>query len=150
MKPLKYLMLLTLFAGTMIYGNETLKLWRRQPAQQWEEALPVGNGRLGAMVYGGLKKDRIQYNEETLWTGVPQEYCHPGAAAYLDSIRRLLFDGKQKEAQDLAMAYFISQPLRQERCQPFADLILEFPGHDMATDYYHELDLRTAMATTPC
>ena len=144
------LALFLLLSAAALYGSEDLTLWYQQPANQWEEALPVGNGRLGAMVYGGLEKDRIQYNEETLWTGVPQEYHHPGAAANLNSIRQLLFDGKQKETENLAMGHFMSQPLRQERYQPFADLILEFPGHDKVTDYYRDLDLRTAVATTPC
>jgi len=142
------LALFLLLSAAALYGSEDLTLWYQQPANQWEEALPVGNGRLGAMVYGGLEKDRIQYNEETLWTGVPQEYHNPTAHVYLDSIRQLLFNGEQKQATDLAMQHFMSQPLGQERYQPFADFIMEFPGHDKATDYYRDLDLRTGVATT--
>ena len=140
--------LLIVISSSLLFADQDLKLWYQQPAALWEEALPVGNGRFGAMVYGGLVKDRIQYNEETLWTGVPQEYHHPGASACLDSIRQLLFDGKQKEAEDLALAHFMSQPLRQERYLPFADLVLEFPGHEQAVDFYRDLDLRTGIATT--
>ena len=65
-------------------------LWYDSPAETWTEALPVGNGRLGAMVYGGTVKELIQFNEETLWTGQPHDYANPGAHGYLDTLRRLL------------------------------------------------------------
>lgn len=136
-----------LIFSVFVYAQSDLRLWYEQPAEQWEEALPVGNGRIGAMVYGGVTTDRIQFNEETLWTGVPQEYQHPNAHVYLDSIRQLLFAGKQKQAEDLAMQHFMSQPLRQERYVPFADVLLEFP-HEEVSDYYRDLDLRTATTTT--
>ena len=81
-------------------GNgEAPVLWYEQPAKQWVEALPVGNGRLGAMVFGGAPEERIQFNESTLWTGEPRDYSHPGASNHLAAIRQLLFDGKQKEAE---------------------------------------------------
>jgi len=86
---------------------QQLKLWYNQPAIKWTEALPVGNGRLGAMIFGGVEKDRVQFNEETLWTGGPRNYNRPGAAKYLDSIRQLLFAGKQKEAEAMAEAHFM-------------------------------------------
>ncbi|HSC55030.1 MAG TPA: glycoside hydrolase family 95 protein [Phnomibacter sp.] len=81
---------------------QDLKLWYTKPAQQWTEALPLGNGRIGAMVFGGVDNDRIQYNEETLWSGEPRPYNKVGAYKYLDTIRQLLFAGKQKEAEALA------------------------------------------------
>ncbi len=127
---------------------QPLELWYPAPAKEWTEALPVGNGRLGAMVFGGLATERIQYNEDTLWTGIPRDYAHPGAAAYLDDLRRLLFEGKQREAEQLAMEHFMSVPLRQERYQPFADLLFEFPEHGDAQDYRRALDLDGAVATT--
>lgn len=85
----------------------TLKLWYAQPAEKWTEALPLGNGRIGAMIFGGVEKDRIQFNEETLWTGGPRDYTRPGASRYLDTIRGLLFAGKQKQAEDLAGEKFM-------------------------------------------
>jgi len=77
-------------------------LWYRQPAQDWNEALPLGNGRLGAMVFGGVGEERLQLNEDTLWTGRPHDYSVPGASAYLPEVRRLLFAGKEAEATALA------------------------------------------------
>jgi len=125
-----------------------LRLWYEQPAAVWTEALPVGNGSLGAMVFGGVEKERIQFNEETLWTGAPNDYSHPGAFESLDEIRQLLSDNKQEEAQDLAMENFMSIPLRQTDYQPFGDLHLNFPGHEKHTEYYRELDLDNAVCLT--
>jgi alpha-L-fucosidase 2 len=87
--------------------TQELKLWYSRPAVKWVEALPIGNGRLGAMIFGGVVKDRIQFNEETLWTGEPRNYNHEGAAKYLPEIRRLLFEGRQKEAEALAEEKFM-------------------------------------------
>jgi alpha-L-fucosidase 2 len=128
-------------------GKNPLILWYPQPAKAWVEALPVGNGRLGAMVFGGPAQERLQFNEETLWLGGPHDYAHPGAVKSLAEIRRLLFEGKQKEAQDLAMKEFMSLPLHQMPYQPFGDLSLIFPGHEKAEDYYRELDIDEAVAT---
>ena len=121
-------------------------LWYPQPARQWEEAVPLGNGRLGAMVFGGTENERIQFNEDTLWFGEPRDYSHKGAAKYLPEIRRLLFEGKQREAENLAGREFMSVPLRQTPYQPCGDLKLTFPGHDRATDYRRELDIDRAVA----
>ena len=110
-------------------------LWYDRPAEKWTEALPVGNGRLGAMVFGGTDEERIQFNEDTLWTGGPRDYTHPDASEYLPVIRKLLFEGKQKEAEALAMERFMSVPLRQFAYQPFGDLRLHFPGHDRPAAY---------------
>jgi alpha-L-fucosidase 2 len=87
--------------------HKELLLWYRQPAAKWTEALPIGNGRLGAMIFGGVEQDRIQFNEETLWTGEPREYNREGAAQYLPQIRKLLSEGKQKEAEQLAGEKFM-------------------------------------------
>ncbi len=99
-----------LFGLTLLFNNATaqsLKLWYTKPAQKWTEALPVGNGRLGAMIFGGVQQERIQFNEETLWNGSPRDYNRKGAYHYLDSIRHLLFNGKQKEAEALAEKEFM-------------------------------------------
>jgi len=128
--------------------SETPTLWYRQPAKTWTEALPVGNGRLGAMIFGGTAEERIQFNEATLWLGEPRDYSHPGAAKHLAAIRQLLFDGKQREAEQLAMKEFMSIPLRQLPYQPFGDVRLQFPGHESATEYRRELNLDEAIART--
>jgi alpha-L-fucosidase 2 len=124
-----------------------LVLWYSEPARTWVEALPIGNGRLGAVQFGGLREERLQFNEDTLWTGRPHEYHHPGAVQSLPAIRRLLSEGKQRQAEQLAMKEFMSVPLGQKAYQPFGDLRLEFPGHEAATEYRRELDLDAAAAT---
>ena len=88
--------------------NPSLVLWYDKPANGWTQALPVGNGRLGAMIYGGKTTDTIQFNEETLWSGQPHDYAHPGAYQYLGKIRNLLWAGKQDEATKLANEEFMS------------------------------------------
>ena len=127
-----------------------LALWSPRPAREWVEALPLGNGRLGAMVFGGTAAERIQFNEATVWSGGPHDYSHPGASAVLDSLRALLFAGKQREADALASARVMSVPLAQQRYQAFGDLRLAFPGIDTSavTDYRRTLDLDRAVATT--
>ncbi|HPB12426.1 MAG TPA: glycoside hydrolase N-terminal domain-containing protein [Bacteroidales bacterium] len=128
--------------------NDKLKLWYEQPASSWVEALPIGNGRLGAMIYGGESTDHIQFNEETLWTGRPHDYSHEGASEYLGTIRKLLWEGKQKEAEKLALEKFMSVPLHQEKYQPFGDLWLEFANHDSITEFRRELDIANAICRT--
>ncbi len=123
-----------------------LCLWYEQPASEWVEALPVGNGRLGAMVFGGVSKERLQFNEDTLWVGGPRGYARKGAVKHLAEIRRLLAAGEQRAAEELAMRNFMSDPLRQFAYQPFGDLEISFPGHDQATDYQRGLDLDRGVA----
>lgn len=127
-------------------GEGSGKLWYDKPAGKWVEALPVGNGRLGAMVFGGVEKEHLQFNEDTLWTGKPRDYHREGAVKHLPEIRRLLNEGKQGEAEDLAMREFMSDPLHQMAYQPFGDLYLEFPGGGPVSGYRRELDLDTATA----
>jgi len=141
-------LLLSVICQSFSSASETpnnLKLWYNKPAQKWTEALPIGNGRLGAMIFGGVENDRIQFNEETLWTGAPNDYAHKGASKYLDQIRQLLADGKQKEAEDLAMKEFMSVPLKQKTYQAFGDLNLHFSNQAAFTNYYRELDLKNAL-----
>src|SRR5499426_4880262 len=101
-----------------------LSLWYDRPAREWVEALPIGNGRLGAMMFGGTANERIQFNEATVWDGEPHDYNHDGASSMLDSLRALLFAGKQKQADSLASARVMSIPLRQRPYQAFGDLHL--------------------------
>ncbi|GAB3917714.1 glycoside hydrolase family 95 protein [Mucilaginibacter boryungensis] len=106
----KYIGLLALFLGlqtSTIHAQSDLKLWYKQPAIKWTDALPIGNGRLGGMIFGGVQEDRIQFNENTFWTGGPREYQRNGAYKYLPQIRQLLAEGKQKEAESLAMKEFM-------------------------------------------
>lgn len=144
--PVIFLILGILISCQPKQQNTKLKLWYEQAAEKWEEALPVGNGRIGGMVYGDPYREQIQFNEETLWTGEPHEYQHPGAHEYLDTIRGLLFSGKQHEADQLAMKNFMSVPLRQKAYQPFGDLIIEMTDLGAVEDYYRELDLKEAIA----
>ena len=123
---------------------EPLELWYPQPASQWTEALPVGNGSMGAMIYGGVGQEVIQFNHDTIWTGHPEDYQNPGAAEYFPKIRQLLFEGKQQEAETMAMQHFMSSPLKQNSFQPFGDLVIDFAGHDAPVDYKRTLDLKTA------
>jgi len=116
-----------------------------RPAGNWNEALPVGNGRLGAMIFGGVPHERIQFNEDTLWTGGPHDYTHPGASDYLGRIRELLFAGRPRDAEALAMERFMSVPLGQTAYQPFGDIVIDFPGHDAFTAYERSLDIGRAV-----
>jgi len=127
-----------------------LSLWYDRPATQWVEALPVGNGRIGAMVFGGPTRERVQFNEATVWTGGPHDYARPGARRQLSQIRALLYAGRQAEAEALAQVHFMSAPLRQRAYQAFGDLRIDFPTIDSAsvTEYHRELDLDSAMVTT--
>ncbi|SDL10927.1 glycoside hydrolase family 95 protein [Siphonobacter aquaeclarae] len=102
-----------LFAVATVNG-QPYRLWYRQPAVKWTDALPLGNGRIGAMVFGGTTNERIQFNEETLWTGAPRDYNRPGASAYLAPIRKLLSGGKQKEAEELAQTHFMGLKSEEE------------------------------------
>ena len=121
-------------------------LWYRRPAASWNEALPVGNGRLGAMLFGGVEREHLQLNEETLWTGGPYDPVVPGAGAALPEVRRLLFAGDIVGAHDLFGRRMMGVPYEQMKYQPLGDLLLTFPGHADATDYRRELDLDEAIA----
>lgn len=127
--------------------NPSLTLWYDQPGTDWTEALPIGNGRLGAMVYGKTGNETIQFNEETLWTGQPHDYAHEGAYQYLNELRRLLWEGKQDEAHKLGNSHFMSQPFGQLSYQPFGNILLNFPGHENAGNYQRRLNLEDAITS---
>ena len=128
---------------------EPLSLWYEEPASKWTEALPVGQGRIGAMVFGGIKNERIQFNEDTVWQGAPHDYANTGAHEHLGEIRRLLWDGNQSEAEELAMKRFMSDPLRQKAYQAFGDLTLELLDVDESSvsGYRRDLNLDSAIAS---
>lgn len=133
------------FASNVIAKEET-KLWYKQPAANWNEALPIGNGRLAAMVFGGIEKETIQINEETIWAGEYRDRINPLAAENLPKVRQLLFEGKPVEAEALAESTVIATPKRMPPYQPLGDLILRFEEQNDITNYKRELDLSTAIA----
>ncbi|WP_442506800.1 glycoside hydrolase family 95 protein [Novipirellula sp. SH528] len=128
---------------------EPLTLWYRKPATNWEtEALPVGNGRLAAMVFGGVNNERIQFNEETVWDGVPTDYNNPEALKALPEVRRLLFEGKNAEATRLAGKTMMGSPYKIKSYQTLGDLFLDFADTDKVAGYRRDLDLTTAISRT--
>jgi alpha-L-fucosidase 2 len=125
------------------------KLWYDKPSGSiWENALPIGNGRLAAMIYGNVEEDIIQLNESTVWTGSPNRNDNPDALASLPEIRKLIFDGKQKEAQELAHKTIESKKSHGQMYQPVGNLLLKFPGHAQYSNYRRELDIEEAIART--
>src|SRR3982750_4080015 len=116
-------------------------LWYRAPAANWNEALPVGNGRLGAMVFGGVVNERLQLNEDTLWAGAPYDPVNPEAKDALPEVRRLLVAGQYSEAARLASQKVMARPLAQMPYQTVGDLILTFPQPSVVENYRRDLDL---------
>ncbi|MDB1090114.1 glycoside hydrolase family 95 protein [Streptomyces sp. ACA25] len=123
------------------------QLWYTSPAQEWLEALPVGNGRLGAMVYGGTGTEELQLNEDTVWAGGPHVFDNPQAAAALPEIRRLVFAGEWDAAARLTDSDFMGVPVTQPPYQTVGGLRLAFPGDGAVTGYRRELDLDRAVHT---
>ncbi|MDG3443922.1 glycoside hydrolase family 95 protein [Nitrospirillum amazonense] len=123
-------------------------LWYNQPAAQWVEALPVGNGRLGAMVFGGISMERLQLNEDTFYAGGPYDDVNPEAKTNLPQVRELIFQGKYREAEALAGAKLMAKPLKQMPYQTLGDAVLLFQSLDTVHDYHRRLDLDTAVTTT--
>ena len=150
----------TIFAAlAMIFANELvdaaddlqtpgpLALWYRQPATKWLEALPVGNGRLGAMVFGGTAQERIQLNEDSLWSGGPSpDSDRPEAPKYREEVRRLCFEGKYVEADRLTARELTAKPKDFGSYTTLGDLRLTFSGMENVGDYRRDLDLDTAIA----
>ena len=131
-------------AGTTVASN---RLWYGQPAARWEEALPLGNGRLGAMVFGRVGQERLQLNEDTLWAGGPYTPDNPEALAALPEVRRLIAEGRYKDAADLAGAKMMARPLTQMAYGTLGDILLTFPGAAAPKTYYRDLDLDTAISS---
>lgn len=127
-----------------------LILWYDKPAGEWVEALPVGNGRMGAMVFGGVQCERIQLNEESLWTGGPVERANPEALENLEKVRQLLFEGKYVEGEKLAQDKIMGKRLEkgEHTYQTLGDLYIDFEGVRNVTGYRRSLDLRNAIAIT--
>lgn len=126
---------------------EDLKLWYAQPAEKWVEALPLGNSRLGVMVYGNPVREELQLNEETFWGGGPHRNDQPDALQALPKVRQLIFDGKYAEAQQMVDDEFRTQQNGMPY-QTIGSLILHFPNHEQYTNYYRDLNISEAIATT--
>ncbi|NIK92867.1 glycoside hydrolase family 95 protein [Mangrovimonas sp. CR14] len=126
------------------------KLWYQQPAEIWEEALPIGNGRLGAMVFGGIGTETIQFNEETVWAGEPGNNVLPEIREYLPEIRQLIFEERYEEAQQLANTYLprrATSEMNYGMCyQPVGNLKMVFPDSVQIDDYYRDLDISKAVS----
>ncbi|WP_372772591.1 glycoside hydrolase N-terminal domain-containing protein [Mangrovibacterium sp.] len=123
-----------------------LKLWYDEPAYKWTEALPIGNGRLAAMIYGTTGVEQIQLNEETIWSGGPNNNTNPEMAKVLPEITRLFFEGKYQEADDLANAEKRAKN-NGMKYQPVGNLWLTFPGHEEVNNYYRDLNIEDAIST---
>jgi len=142
--------LITLLASAPVFSQQRdLKLWYDHPSGKvWEAALPVGNGRLAAMVYGNPGDELIRLNENTVWSGSPNRNENSRAQAALPEIRQLIFDGKLKEASELAEKNIQSEKINGMCYQPVGDLQLHFQSHEQYSGYSRELDLKTAVAAT--
>ena len=140
---------LAINAKTSVAANpsrQPLVLWYEKPAEQWVEALPIGNGRLGAMIFGGTTSERLQINEDTLYAGGPYDPNNREALKALPEARQLIFQGKYKQANDLIGAKMMAHPIKQMPYEPVGDLLLEFPRHDEFASYRRELNLDTGIA----
>ena len=136
------------FVGEAPPPEGELSLWYRQPARDWVQALPVGNGRLGAMVFGGAERERIQLNEDTLWAGHPVERDRKGAWKAIAEARQLIFDGKYAEGQALMQQEVMGPRIAPRSYQTLGDLWLDFGKVAEAGLYRRELDLDSAIART--
>ena len=135
------------FSGEAAKPEGRNVLWYRQSAKVWEEALALGNGRLGAMVFGGVADERVQLNENTLWDGYPMDANNPSSLAALPEVQRLLFEDKNKEAVKLASETMLGLPKHVKSYQSLGELWMDTP-HKEAQNYVRSLDLSTAVATT--
>lgn len=139
-------LLISIFSSAQQGGK--YKLWYDKPAQQWVEALPIGNGRIAAMVFGDPYKEKLQLNESTFWSGGPSRNDNPDGAKVLDSIRYYLFNGNYKKAQILADKGLTSRKLHGSAFQNIGDLTLDFHNLGNVKSYYRELDIEKALTTT--
>jgi len=143
--------LLLSLTGIALYsqpGPSGMKIWFTKPADNWNDALPVGNGRLGAMVFGGVETERIELNEESVWTGEPRWDANPDALKNLPKVRELLFEGKYREAEELAQKGILGKKPGNPAAsyQALGDLYLDFGSVRSVSNYRRELDIEDAIA----
>lgn len=123
------------------------RLWYRKPAAEWNEALPIGNGRLGAMIFGGTAQEMLQLNEDSVWYGGPRDRNNEDALPHLPQIRKLIMEGRLQEAEELAALTMTGLPEAQRHYLPLGDLLLSFADHEQpAQDYMRELDLENGVS----
>ncbi|KIC90520.1 glycoside hydrolase N-terminal domain-containing protein [Flavihumibacter sp. ZG627] len=147
MKIFSLCVLLTITITATAQEKIPLRLWYKTPSRNsWENALPIGNGRLGAMVYGNPEEEIIQLNEHTLWSGGPNRNDNPEALAMLPKIRQLVFDGRYKEAEELIGKAIITKNSHGQMFLPVGNFKLAFKGHERFTKYYRDLDIERAVA----
>ncbi|WP_353139664.1 glycoside hydrolase family 95 protein, partial [Pseudopedobacter sp.] len=127
--------------------DKTLKLWYNAPSRNWNEALPIGNGRLGAMVFGNSNQEKIQLNEETVWSGGPNTNITSESGAAIPKLRQLIFEEKFLEAQALADVDMFPKKNSGMIYQPVGDLLINFPGHEQVEKYYRDLNIEKAVAS---
>lgn len=131
--------------------GQPYRLWYDKPATNWNEALPIGNGRLGAMVFGGIQREQLQLNEETIWTGGPGNNVNRDLYPAMQRMRELVFAGKYKEAQDLANEVMPRSPAEDNNYgmsyQLAGDLFVDFPEHEQVSDYKRDLDIQQAISS---
>jgi alpha-L-fucosidase 2 len=142
-------LLLTLLAGTLLaqeHKRDPLRLWYEQPAAKWEEALPLGNGRLGAMVFGTVGEERFSLNEESLWAGEPLDVYPPDFSENLQRLQALVLQGKIVEARAFGVERLTQSPTSYRSYEPLADLWIDMAHAEQPEDYQRELDLDTGVA----
>ncbi|APA00322.1 glycoside hydrolase family 95 protein [Flavobacterium commune] len=143
--------LLCVLTHHLSFAQQDLTLWYSSPSKAWTDALPLGNGRLGAMVYGIPQRDTIQINEDTFWSGSPYQNNNPNTSKNLKKIQQYLQDENYIDAQKLALTNIIADRNNTSHGQVYqsiGNLILDFPGHENFTNFNRKLDLNTAVATT--
>lgn len=137
-----------LIFGLSFAQNSGLKLWYNKPATIWNEALPIGNGHIAAMVFGDPKNEKLQLNEGTFWSGSPSRNDNPNGAKYLDSIRTALFKGEWKRAENLSNKGLTAKKNQGQKFQNIGNLELKFDGIENYSNYYRELDIENAIFTS--
>jgi len=138
-----------LLMGTVAFSQSRLKLWYNKPsATTWENALPIGNGYLGAMIYGNVEQETIQLNESTVWSGSPNRNDNPLALDSIGLIRQLIYDAKRKEAERVVNNSIITKKSHGQKFEPVGSLQLAFAGHENYTNYNRELDIERAVTRT--
>ena len=145
----KVLFILLFAISNFVQAQKSLVLWYDKPSGNvWERALPIGNGKIGAMVYGNVSQEILQLNETSVWTGSPNRNDNPDALASLPAVRKLVFDGKQKEAEILSEKTIQSKKSNGQIFQPVGSLNLRFANHENYTNYRRELNIERAISTT--
>ena len=149
---MKYpLTLLVLLFGLLAGCRKDIKpsvLWYDKPAADWNEALPVGNGRLGAMVFGDPENETLQINEESIWAGSKINNNNQEALANLPALQQAIFNGEMKKAEEIANNFFLGTPPRIRSYQPLGELIINYKWNGTITGYKRSLDIRSGIAST--